>query len=183
MNGWDHVFLTTIGFVIAWLIIGWIVPLMGWVFPAGLSFWFILVAWVGGIFPDFDLHWKPLLGHRSIVTHSIFVPLVIVGIFAIPIYLLGWWTPIDRFFIMVFLLAVAGHLFLDLAPSTRSVLNRFMKNPFEAFAYIEKGTKAPPGNITYVPKQYERAWLIGNGLMLVLIVVLLHLIVFPFLGL
>jgi hypothetical protein len=183
MNGWDHVFLTTVFFVIGWLIFGWIAPILGWIFPVGLSFWLFLVAWVGGIFPDFDIHWKPLLGHRSIITHSVFAPFVIVAIFFVPIYFLGWWTPIDRYFIVVFLLGIAGHFFLDLAPSSRSVLNRFMKNPLEAFVYIEKGMKAPPGNITYVPKQYERAWLIGNGLVLVLVAILLLLIVFPILGL
>ncbi|MFW9933990.1 MAG: hypothetical protein ACFFDU_00490 [Candidatus Thorarchaeota archaeon] len=183
MNGWDHVFFTTIIFIIGWILLGWIASILGWILPAGLSFWFFLVAWVGGIFPDFDIQWKPLLGHRSIITHSVLAPLMIVALFITPVYLLGWWTLIDRYFIAIFLLGCACHLFLDLAPSTRSVLNRWLKNPLEAFVYIEKGLKAPPGNITYVPKQYEKGWLIGNGVALVAFVIMALLFIFPALGL
>jgi hypothetical protein len=183
MNGWDHLFLTTIIFIISWLILGWIASILGWILPAGLSFLFIFVAWVGGIFPDFDLHWKPILGHRSIVTHSVFAPLLIVTLFIVPTYFLGWWTPVDRYFVAVFLLGCACHLFLDLAPSSRSVLNRWMKNPLEAVAYIEKGIIAPPGNITHVPKQLEKGWLIGNGLALIAFIIIAFLFIFPFLGL
>ncbi len=179
MNGWDHVFLTTVIFIIGWLLLGWIAALIGWILPATLSFWFFLVAWIGGIFPDFDTHWKPILGHRSIVTHSVLAPLVIVALIFIPVYFLGWWTPVDQYFIVIFLLGCACHLFLDLAPSSRSVLNRWMKNPLEAIAYVEKGIKAPKGNITYVPKKYEKGWLIGNGLALVAFVIIALLFIFP----
>ncbi len=180
MNGWDHLFITTIIFIVSWIVLQYIFP---WLLPAAFSFWFILIAWVGGLFPDFDTHWKPILGHRSVVTHSILAPLGIIFLFFVPIYLLGWWTPIDRFFIAIFLLACAGHFFLDLAPSSRSVLNRWMKNPLTALEYVEKGMIAPPGNITYVPKKYERAWLIGSGITLIVIVALLLWVIFPFFGL
>ncbi len=180
MNGWDHVFFTTIIFIIGWIMFQFFFP---WLLPAAFSFWFFLIAWIGGIFPDFDIQWKPLLGHRSIITHSVLAPLVIVTLFFLPVYFLGLWTSIDRYFIAMFLLGCACHFFLDLAPSTRSVLNRFMKNPLEAFVYIEKGMKAPPGNITYVPKKYEKGWLIGNGAALVAFVILSLLFIFPSLGL
>ncbi|MFX0168729.1 MAG: hypothetical protein ACFE89_05135 [Candidatus Hodarchaeota archaeon] len=178
MNGWDHIFLTTIAFVIGWAILTYIFPS---ILPAAFSFWFFLVAWVGGIFPDFDFHWKPLLGHRSIVTHSVLAPLTIVGFFFLPTYFLGWWVTVDRYFITIFLLSCAGHLFLDLNPSSRSVLNRFLKNPLEAFEYIEKSQIAPPGNITKVPKAYERAWLIGNGIGLIVSAIILWFVMVMFL--
>ncbi len=177
MNGWDHVLLTTIGFIASWIVLQFFFPTL---LPAAFSFWFLLVAWVGGIFPDFDLHWKPLLGHRSVVTHSILAPLFIVGLFFAPIYFFGWWVPIDRFFITVFLLGCAGHLLLDLAPSSTSVLNRFLKNPLEAIVYIEKSQKAPPGNITYIPKKYERGWLIGNAITLIVIAFVLYWVFLTF---
>ena len=168
MNGWDHVVLTTIVFFVSWIAIYFLAQFLIIVFPAYLSLWFVFVAWVGGIFPDFDIHWKPLLGHRSVITHSVIAPLLIVGIFFLPIIIVpGLWMGVDRYFIVIFLLGCALHLLLDLFPSSRSVLNRFMKNPLEAFAYIEKNQTAAPGNITKIPEKYERGWLIGNAVALI----------------
>ncbi len=168
MNGWDHVVLTTVVYFLSWLAIYFLAVYTPFVFPAYLSLWFIFVAWVGGIFPDFDIHWKPLLGHRSVITHSVLAPLLIVGIFFLPIIIVpGLWMGVDRYFIVIFLLGCALHLLLDLLPSSRSVLNRFMKNPLEAFAYIEKNQTAAPGNITRIPEKYERGWLIGNAVALI----------------
>ena len=183
MNGLDHILLTTILFTIGWTILTYLVPIFipAFTIPAHFGFFFFLVAWVGGIFPDFDIHWKPLLGHRSVVTHSILAPLFIVGLFLVPTILLGWWVPVDRYFITIFLLGCAGHFFLDLYPSSRSVMNRFLKNPLEAFVYIEKSRKAPPGNITKIPKKYERAWLIGNGVALIVLAVVLWIVMITFL--
>lgn len=165
MNGWDHLLITTLLFIFGWVFIAVFFPF--WSLPANFSFWLILVAWVGGLFPDFDTHWKPILGHRSVITHSVLAPLLIVGLFFLPLYYFGQAIILDRYFISVFLLACGGHLLLDLAPSSRSVINRWLKNPLVALAYIEKGRKAPPGNITLIPKKYERAWLIINGLILI----------------
>jgi hypothetical protein len=183
MNGWDHIFITTVLFTVGWSVLTYLVPFLipGFVLPTHFGSFFILVAWVGGIFPDFDIHWKPIMGHRSIMTHSILGPLAIVGLFLLPTILLGWWVSVDRYFITIFLLAVAGHFFLDLYPSSRSVLNRFMKNPLEAFLYIEKSLKAPPGNITKVPKKYERAWLISNGSVLIILTLVLWIVMVYFL--
>ncbi|MFW9831045.1 MAG: hypothetical protein ACFFD8_04660 [Candidatus Thorarchaeota archaeon] len=179
MNGWDHVLITTIAFIVGWIILQVFLPFL---IPATLSFWLLLVAWIGGIFPDFDNYWKPLLGHRSILTHSIIVPILLIIVIFLPVYFFGWWTGVDFYIIAVFILGCVGHFFLDLAPSSRSVLNRFLKNPLEAFIYIEKGLKAPPGNITYVPKKYEKGWLIGNGAALIAILVVFWFIL-PLLGL
>ena len=183
MNGWDHVFISTVLFAIGWTVMTYLVPIFipAFSLPTHFGFFFLLIAWVGGIFPDFDIHWKPLLGHRSVVTHSILAPLFIVGLFLLPTLLLGWWVPVDRYFITIFLLGCAGHFFLDLNPSSSSVLNRFMKNPLEAFIYIEKSLEAPPGNITKIPKKYERAWLIGNGAALIAISFLLWFVMIIFL--
>jgi hypothetical protein len=48
-----------------------------------------------------------------------------------------------------------------------------MKNPLEAFAYIEKNRTATPGNITKIPEKYERGWLIGNAVALIFFAALL----------
>jgi len=119
VNGWDHVFITTIVFFVSWIAI-YFLALYGFIaFPAYLTLWFIFVAWVGGIFPDFDIHWKPLLGHRSVITHSVLAPLLIVGIFYLPILIVPeLWMEIDRYFIVIFLLGCALHLLLDLIPSS-----------------------------------------------------------------
>lgn len=69
MNRLDHIMLTTIAFVLVWACSRYFLP--GFL-PPQFSFWLLLVAWVGGIFPDFDVDWEPLLGHRSVVTHSAF---------------------------------------------------------------------------------------------------------------
>ncbi len=163
MNRWDHVILTTIAFVVVWAALQYFLP--GFL-PARFSFWLLLVAWVGGIFPDFDVDWEPLLGHRSVVTHSAFAATLIAALFIIPLWWFHLWTDIDRFFTVVFLVGCAGHLLLDLLPSSKSVLNRFLKSPLAALAYIERGRKTTPGNITKIPEKWERPWLVVNALVL-----------------
>ncbi len=172
MNRWDHVLVTTILYIVCWVLFRYFIP----TWPVSFSFLFLIIALVGGIFPDFDSDWKPLLGHRSFITHSILAPVLFIFLFSFPVVVLGWWVPIDRYIIAVFLLACGGHLLLDLAPSSKSVLNRWLKNPLEALEYIEKGRKAPPGNITYIPKNYEKGWLIGNGLALIAIGIMIWFI-------
>lgn len=170
MNRWDHMVLTTIGFVLIWGLFQFVFPIL---MPAQYTIWFILVAWIGGFFPDFDSDWHPFLGHRSFLTHSIVAPLLIVAFFSIPSWFLGWWVPIlDRNVIATFLIAVAGHLILDLFPSSTSIINRWLENPLKAVEYIEKGKKTVPGNITRVPKKYERPWLIVHAIVLIIVAIL-----------
>jgi hypothetical protein len=170
MNRWDHIILTTTAFVLVWALLQYFLP--GFL-PARFSFWLLLVAWVGGIFPDFDVDWQPLLGHRSVVTHSAFAATLIAGIIILPLRWLGLWTDIDRYFVVVFLAGCALHLLLDLVPSSKSILNRFLKNPLLALAYIERGKKATPGNITKIPEKWERPWLIVNAILLGLVAALI----------
>ncbi len=173
MNRWDHMMLTTIGFLLTWSIAQYF---YNYFIPVGYSFWFLFVAWIGGFFPDFDSDWHPFLGHRSFVTHSIIAPFLVVAVSAIPLWFLGGWLPYDRYFIATFWLGCAGHLLLDLLPSSKSVLNRFLKNPLKAVEYIEHSRKVVPGNITRVPKQWERPWLIINAIILGLAALLVVLL-------
>jgi len=162
LNRWDHIFLTTLVFVIVWLVVQRFMP---WLFPPFFGFMFLLVAWLGGIFPDFDSDWSPLLGHRSFVTHSVIAPLAFMAISVVGLHLIGWWVFLDWYFVEVFLFSCGWHLWLDLFSSSTSVLNRFLKEPLKGLPI----TKGVPGNITKVPEKMERPWLILNGLTLILI--------------
>ena len=171
MNRWDHGILAIIVFSITWGFFQYVYPNL---VPANLSFLFIIVFLLGGYFPDFDSDWKPFLGHRSYVTHSILAPLILVTLVVVPLHFFSLWLPLlDRYFGAIFLFGCGFHLILDLYPSSTSVLNRFLKNPLEALEYIEHSQKAPPGNITKIPKKWERPWLITNAILLFIIAALL----------
>jgi hypothetical protein len=181
--------LATVGFAVIWLVMKYvqalgIIPFS--VMPQDVGFWFIFVGWLGAMFPDFDHDWKPFMGHRAWITHSFVMPLIFVAAVWLPLrwiwsgVLLGgtplwgiqWWSPLDRFFIAIFFTGCACHLLTDLIPSTKSILNRFSKSPKEGIAYIERSLVAAPGNITKVPEKYERPWLIGNGILLIIFAII-----------
>lgn len=79
--------------------------------------WIVLsfmVTHFGAQLPDYDLIWDKLLPHRNIITHSVFLPLLI----CIPLYFVSAATkflvPIYAFY----LIGHASHLFLDLRPKS-----------------------------------------------------------------
>jgi hypothetical protein len=76
---------------------------------------FVIGSFIGLRFPDFDLafRWHPLLVHRSILTHSFFVPLLLIlsmGAFRRAA------SVTTRWFAMGLCTATAVHLSFDLFP-------------------------------------------------------------------
>ncbi|MEE9410224.1 MAG: hypothetical protein V3V41_04790 [Candidatus Heimdallarchaeota archaeon] len=71
-----------------------------------------LACHFGAQLPDYDVIWKKLLPHRNVVTHSLFLPLLI----CLPIFFITdemiFLTPIFA----MYLIGQASHLFLDLNP-------------------------------------------------------------------
>ena len=73
---------------------------------------FSLGIFVGLIFPDTDQGFQTLLGHRSIITHSILLPYLLFSYFKKKDNL----TPLKQIFIIGIYLGIALHLSADLHP-------------------------------------------------------------------
>ena len=87
-------------------------------YTAGL-FLFVIAAFVGLKLPDFDLafRWYPLIMHRSLLTHSFLIPLLLFG--ALRPHVIGKQAdPRLRLSLMGFCLALAVHFCFDLFPGS-----------------------------------------------------------------
>lgn len=75
-------------------------------------FLFVVGSFIGLRFADFDhaFHWLPLMAHRSLLTHSFLMPLLLFYAFRKNS------DPIARLFVMGICLAAAVHLCFDLFP-------------------------------------------------------------------
>ncbi len=184
MNRFDHMVLAAASFAGIWLVMKYVEAMYSLpvpIIPDFVGIWFIFVGWLGAMFPDFDHDWKPFMGHRAWISHSFVLPLIFVAAIWLPLRFLWpifwpsitWWWPTDRYFISIFFTGVACHLFTDLIPSTKSILNRFSKSPKEGIAYIERSLVSAPGNITKVPEPLERPWLIINGIVLIIFAIII----------
>jgi len=80
-------------------------------------FLFVISAFIGLKLPDFDqsFYWRPLIVHRSLLTHSALLPLILF--FTLKGHVLGKKAdPLVRLPLLGFLLATAVHLCFDLFP-------------------------------------------------------------------
>lgn len=85
-------------------------------YVAGL-FLFVIGAFIGLKLPDFDqsFYWRPLIVHRSLLTHSALLPLILF--FTLKGHVIGKKAdPRLRLPLLGFLLATAVHLCFDLFP-------------------------------------------------------------------
>ena len=79
------------------------------------SIWIVLsfmACHFGAQLPDYDIIWKKFLPHRNVLTHSIFLPVLI----CLPLYFVNSGT---KFLVPIFAMYLIGHgshLFLDLNP-------------------------------------------------------------------
>ncbi len=86
-------------------------------YTAGL-FLFVIAAFIGLKLPDFDqsFYWRPLIVHRSLLTHSALLPLILFWL--LRAHVIGKKAdPRLRLSLMGFLLATAVHFCFDLFPS------------------------------------------------------------------
>jgi hypothetical protein len=79
--------------------------------------WIVLsfmVTHFGAQLPDYDLIWDKVLPHRNVLTHSVFLPLLL----CIPLY---WVNSSTLFLVPIYafyLIGHASHLFFDLRPKS-----------------------------------------------------------------
>ena len=125
--------------------------------------WIVLsfmVTHFGAQLPDYDLIWEKLLPHRNIITHSVFLPLLI----CIPLYFVSAATkflvPIYAFY----LIGHASHLFLDLRPKS-----------WKGAALIHLFWVNDDGRKTFTAKASKLFLLINGIIVIVLIVSLIFL--------
>ena len=117
------------------------------------SMWIILsfmVTHFGAQLPDYDLIWAKVLPHRNILTHSIFLPLVI----CLPLF---WVKPETEFLVPIYafyLIGHASHLFLDLRPES-----------WKGSALIHLFWVNDEGRKTF-PKKASRLFILINGIII-----------------
>lgn len=144
MKGKYHLIISFIFFIVLWLLIPKI-NVTDIIFPIFVT-----------IFPDVDLKFKKILGHRSIWTHSIILPLI-VFIF----------TP--EILQVLILIAIGLHLLCDIkftkmqGYATLIILN----------VYITPKIRFPRYRLT---GKQSNLWLLGNFIMAMIILIIWCLI-------
>ncbi len=94
----------------------------------------------GAQLPDYDLIWERILPHRNVLTHSIFLPILI----CLP--LIGV-TPATKFLVPIYafyLIGHASHLFFDLNPKSwkgTALIHIFWVNDDGRKTFPEKSSK------------------------------------------
>ncbi len=117
------------------------------------SMWIILsfiATHFGAQLPDYDLLWDKILPHRNIITHSVFLPIII----CLPII---WVQPETKFLVPIFafyLIGHASHLFFDMRPEAwkgSALIHIFWVN--------EAGRKT-------LPEKASKMFLLINGILI-----------------
>ncbi|MHA1898098.1 MAG: hypothetical protein ACTSU2_11955 [Promethearchaeota archaeon] len=121
-----------------------------------------LMAFVGAAFPDLDL-WISMGSHRSPITHSAFLPSIIV------FYFLFFFDPTptdaETFFIFTgFIVGYASHLIFDLYKKGTLFVSAIKKTLM--------GEDYVPGDIRKLPSSLERFYLVYAGSFLIGLLVL-----------
>ncbi|MHA1223592.1 MAG: metal-dependent hydrolase [Candidatus Heimdallarchaeaceae archaeon] len=122
-------------------------------FTSKHSMWIVLsflVCHFGAQLPDYDLLTEKFLPHRNVITHSVFLPLLI----CIPIFFVNSET---KYLVPIFAMYLVGHtshLFLDLFPKK-----------WEGTALIHIWWRNEEGKKTFSSKA-SRNFLVFNGLII-----------------
>ena len=151
MHGMEHKIWASVSFFILVYFVEYYYHIINLPFWVG---WLLVI--LGAYMPDIDLDFGTKY-HRSFWTHGPLIPLF----FAIMYGLTPSWLTLSL--LGFFFMGYASHLLLDIFPSNSSLF----KMVWSLFA-----TYQTPGDIRSIPEWFERPWLGGSGIYVIVLAIL-----------